>query len=68
DLLGGKCGPCEFKTVCAGCRARAYAATGDFLAEEPFCAYQPRRREGRQPNRGWGVGASENTGSGEGGG
>ncbi|HEU5394850.1 MAG TPA: radical SAM protein [Candidatus Methylomirabilis sp.] len=45
DLLGGKCGPCEFKTVCAGCRARAYAATGDFLAEEPFCAYQPRRQE-----------------------
>ncbi|MBI3002452.1 MAG: radical SAM protein [candidate division NC10 bacterium] len=44
DLLGGKCGPCEFKTVCAGCRARAYADTGDYLAEEPFCAYQPRRR------------------------
>lgn len=49
DLLGGKCGPCEFKTVCAGCRARAYAATGDFLAEEPFCAYQPRRQEGHPP-------------------
>lgn len=40
--LKGKCGVCEFQNVCLGCRARAYAASGDFLAEEPFCAYQPR--------------------------
>jgi radical SAM protein with 4Fe4S-binding SPASM domain len=39
--LKGKCGCCEFRHVCMGCRARAYAATGDFLAEEPFCVYQP---------------------------
>jgi radical SAM protein with 4Fe4S-binding SPASM domain len=39
ENLGGKCGRCEFKKVCMGCRARAYAATGDYLAEEPFCIY-----------------------------
>ncbi len=41
--LGGKCGVCEYKRVCMGCRARAYYATGDFMAEEPFCLYVPRR-------------------------
>ena len=40
--LKGKCGCCEFRHVCMGCRARAFAATGDFLDEEPFCVYQPR--------------------------
>ena len=40
--LKGKCGKCEFKNVCGGCRARAFEATGDFLAEEPLCSYQPR--------------------------
>ncbi len=39
--LGGACGACEFRAVCGGCRARAYAATGDPLAEEPDCAYEP---------------------------
>jgi heme b synthase len=42
DLLEGKCGICEFKQVCLGCRARAYGITHDYLAEEPFCIYQPR--------------------------
>lgn len=41
DNLKGKCGCCEFRHVCMGCRARAFAASGDFLAEEPFCVYQP---------------------------
>lgn len=41
DNLGGKCGKCEFKKVCGGCRARAYEATGDFLSQEPLCSYQP---------------------------
>jgi len=41
DNLKGKCGCCEFRHVCMGCRARAFAATGDYLAEEPFCIYQP---------------------------
>jgi AdoMet-dependent heme synthase len=40
--LKGKCGYCEFRNVCMGCRARAYAATGDYLDEEPFCIYQPK--------------------------
>ena len=40
--LKGKCGCCEFRNVCMGCRARAFAATGDFLDEEPFCVYQPK--------------------------
>jgi radical SAM protein with 4Fe4S-binding SPASM domain len=42
ENLKGKCGCCEFRNVCMGCRARAFAATGDFLSEEPFCVYQPR--------------------------
>jgi heme b synthase len=40
--LEGKCGACEFKQVCGGCRARAYEATGDYMAEEPYCAYVPK--------------------------
>lgn len=43
DRLRGKCGACEFKRVCGGCRARAFEATGDFLAEEPLCSHIPRR-------------------------
>jgi AdoMet-dependent heme synthase len=39
----GKCGECEFLTVCGGCRARADAVYGDYLAEEPFCNYLPLR-------------------------
>ncbi len=38
----GKCGRCEFKTVCGGCRARAYAKYNDYLREEPYCTYEPR--------------------------
>jgi radical SAM protein with 4Fe4S-binding SPASM domain len=37
----GRCGRCEFREVCGGSRARAYAATGDPLAEDPLCAYEP---------------------------
>jgi len=40
----GKCGRCEFQAVCGGCRARAYALTGDYLAEEPYCTYVPLKR------------------------
>jgi radical SAM protein with 4Fe4S-binding SPASM domain len=39
--LGGNCGACEYRARCGGCRARAYAASGDPLAEEPDCAYLP---------------------------
>jgi len=45
DLLTGKCGICEYKKVCGGCRARAFAQVGDFLDEEPYCIYQPRTGE-----------------------
>ena len=45
ESLKGKCGCCEFRNVCMGCRARAYAATGDFLEEEPFCTYEPKMAE-----------------------
>ncbi|MEE4354362.1 MAG: heme b synthase [Desulfatiglans sp.] len=37
----GKCGRCRYLPFCGGCRARAFESTGDFLAEEPLCAYQP---------------------------
>ncbi len=37
-----KCGACEFLHVCGGCRARADAVYGDYMAEEPFCSYVPR--------------------------
>jgi heme b synthase len=43
SLLTGKCGPCEFKSVCGGCRARAYAETGNYLTEEPYCVHTPYR-------------------------
>jgi len=41
-LLEGKCGACEFKDICYGCRARAYFATGNMMAQEPLCAYEPK--------------------------
>jgi len=39
NLLRGKCGRCGFRLVCGGSRARAYAATGDYLASDPACAF-----------------------------
>ncbi|WP_188115915.1 TIGR04053 family radical SAM/SPASM domain-containing protein [Salinispora vitiensis] len=41
ERLKGRCGVCEFRSVCGGSRARAYAVTGDIWAEEPSCGYQP---------------------------
>jgi len=41
DRLKGACGACEYKAICGGCRARAFAATGDYLAAEPDCSYTP---------------------------
>jgi heme b synthase len=45
--IKGKCGHCEYKKLCGGCRARAYEATGDYLETEPYCLYEPvaRRRD-----------------------
>lgn len=44
ERLKGKCGVCEYKAVCGGCRARALARTGDYLAPEPYCAHVPETR------------------------
>ncbi len=41
--LEGKCGQCEYRAVCGGCRARAFEATGNYMAEEPLCAFQPEK-------------------------
>jgi AdoMet-dependent heme synthase len=41
DGFGGRCGQCELRAVCGGSRSHAYATTGDPLAEDPSCAYQP---------------------------
>lgn len=41
DDYKGRCGCCEYRSVCGGCRARAFAFTGDYLDEEPFCTYEP---------------------------
>lgn len=43
DELHGKCGMCEYRNICGGSRARAYAHTGDPLGSDPFCPYQPLR-------------------------
>ncbi|WP_214779221.1 TIGR04053 family radical SAM/SPASM domain-containing protein [Exiguobacterium sp. s22] len=43
DTHSGKCGYCEYRYLCGGSRARAYAVTGDFKESEPYCIYQPKR-------------------------
>lgn len=48
NLLQGRCGICEYRALCGGCRARALAATGNYLDEEPFCTYQPNPRTPRE--------------------
>jgi radical SAM protein with 4Fe4S-binding SPASM domain len=59
NQLKGKCGKCEYREVCGGCRARAYGVStdfmdfcgaihnpaetlGDYMAEDPWCLYQPK--------------------------
>ena len=44
--LVGKCGACGYRKLCQGCRARAFAASGDFLAEEPDCPHTPKGYRG----------------------
>ena len=41
DDYHGKCGICEYRNVCSGCRARAYYSSGDYLGDEPKCIYIP---------------------------
>ncbi len=38
---GGKCGRCEYREICGGCRARAFANSGDLMAADEACAYEP---------------------------
>lgn len=52
NLLRGKCGICEYRELCGGCRARAYAVSGDALAEEPACAYVPASHVREVPGAG----------------
>ncbi|GGN92865.1 MULTISPECIES: radical SAM/SPASM domain-containing protein [Haloarcula] len=51
DALTGKCGACEFRGVCGGSRSRAYATTGDPLAADPLCTYEPDGFEGSIPDQ-----------------
>jgi AdoMet-dependent heme synthase len=43
EALHGRCRQCEYRSICGGSRSRAYALTGDYLATDPWCAYQPHR-------------------------
>lgn len=45
SLLGGRCGSCEYKLLCGGCRARALVDAGNLMGEDPSCAYQPEGKE-----------------------
>lgn len=44
SLLKGRCGVCEYRDLCGGSRSRAYAMTGDYLAEDPACGYVPKNQ------------------------
>jgi AdoMet-dependent heme synthase len=48
DLFGGRCGVCEYRWLCGGSRARAFAATGDPLAEDPLCPFWPSGSDARR--------------------
>ncbi|MFQ6094366.1 MAG: heme b synthase [bacterium] len=52
DGYHGRCGYCEYRKVCGGCRARAFAATGDYLDEEPYCIYEPKMGAKESPCKG----------------
>jgi radical SAM protein with 4Fe4S-binding SPASM domain len=59
SALTGKCGACEYREICGGSRARAYAVTGSILASDPLCAYlPPRYRERRWAPAAGAVGSS----------
>jgi radical SAM protein len=49
DRLGGKCGDCEYRNICGGSRARAFGTSGDPLAAEPDCIYEPAQRRAAKP-------------------
>ena len=41
EEYSGKCGVCDYKSLCGGCRARAYFYDDDYMGEEPWCSYNP---------------------------
>jgi AdoMet-dependent heme synthase len=43
ELFGDQCGQCDYRHICGGSRARAFAATGDPLGHDPLCAHEPTR-------------------------
>lgn len=45
QYMEGKCGVCEFRYVCGGSRARAYASTGNPYGSDPLCIYQPGKKK-----------------------
>ena len=47
NVLKGKCGVCEYRELCGGCRNRAYAYTGDITESDPACAYVPLSLRGK---------------------
>lgn len=49
DQFKGVCGVCDYRQICGGSRARAYAVTGDFLESEPDCIYVVGKEAPRQP-------------------
>jgi len=51
NALEGKCGVCEFRYICGGCRARAYAEAGNYMAAEPFCVYTPPAAGSQEESR-----------------
>jgi AdoMet-dependent heme synthase len=43
ERLSGRCGRCEYRSICGGSRSRALALTGDLFATDPWCVYEPPR-------------------------
>lgn len=50
EITTGRCGACDFRELCGGCRARAFALTGDLSGEDPWCAHRPREQPPRARN------------------
>ena len=46
--IEGKCGTCEFSSMCSGCRARAFAESGNYMSEDPSCDYEPGKHGGKE--------------------
>jgi radical SAM protein with 4Fe4S-binding SPASM domain len=52
ELLKGQCGECEYRSLCGGCRGRAWATTGDYLAEDPSCfIHSPHHEAGARAQK-----------------